>query len=160
VRIGQEVQAVSREALAPAHIVEVVVGLIENASGDVLVNRRLPGTHMAGLWEFPGGKRRPLESAFAALKRELEEELAITVLAAEPFLTLTHDYGDRRVALDVWRVERFDGVPRSAERQELRWASLEDLAALDLLAADGPIVEALRVRRQLNMSPNGTFFVD
>jgi 8-oxo-dGTP diphosphatase len=158
VRIGQEIQAVPRQALSTR--IEVVVGLIENALGQVLVNRRRPGTHMAGFWEFPGGKRKARESAFAALRRELEEELSITVLEAEPFVVLSHDYGDRRVVLDVWRVERFTGVPHGAEQQELRWVGLDELPTLDLLAADTPIVEALRARRQLSISSKGTFLVD
>lgn len=136
------------------------MGLVENAAGEVLVNRRPPGAHMAGLWEFPGGKRHPAETPFAALRRELDEELAITVIAAQPFLTLAHDYADRSVALDVWLVERFSGTPQPAEAQELRWASLAELATLELLAADTPIVAALRTRRQLSMSPKDTFFVD
>ena len=154
-RLGQEVQAVPRQALSPARV-RVVVGLIENAAGQLLVNRR-PRGHMAGLWEFPGGKRKPAEARLTALCRELEEELGITVTAARPFLVLHHDYADRHVELDVWLVETFEGTPRSREAQELRWAGIDDFANLELLAADAPIVTAWR---QLSISPKGTSFVD
>ena len=77
--------------------VDVVVGLIGDSSGRWLVNCRPPGTPLAGSWEFPGGKRQPGEAPLAALKRELDEELGIEVLEAEPVLVLEHDYPDKRV---------------------------------------------------------------
>ena len=102
---------------------------------------------MSGWWEFPGGKRRPHEEPLAALKRELFEELRIDVRRAAPFLQLSHDYPDRRVNLDIWSVGEYDGIPTSAEGQSLRWVGLDELPGIGLLAADRPIVEALRVRR-------------
>jgi 8-oxo-dGTP diphosphatase len=128
--------------LEPAEL-DVVVGLIEDDAGRVLVNQRLPGRHMAGYWEFPGGKRHAGEAPLAALKRELAEELGIEVLAAEPFMRLAHDYGDRRVALSVWAVRRYSGLPRALEGQPLRWLAPAALAKLELLPADAQIVEAL-----------------
>ena len=148
-----------RQALNAARI-QVVVGVIESASGELLVNRRRQGSHMAGFWEFPGGKRKRSEARFAALCRELEEELAISVIAARPFVALTHDYADRSVELDVWLVERYGGTPAPNEAQELKWVALEDVGGLELLPADAPIVAALRARRQLSMSSNGTFLLD
>ncbi len=127
--------------------IDVVVGIIEDSAGLVLINRRLAGTHMSGWWEFPGGKRRQHEEPLAALRRELFEELRIDVIRAAPFLQLSHDYPDRRVNLDIWSVAEYSGTPTSAEGQSLRWVSLEELSAIELLAADRPIVEALRVRR-------------
>jgi 8-oxo-dGTP diphosphatase len=99
---------------------------------------------MAGKWEFPGGKIRPGEPPFVALQRELAEELAIAVQAAKPILNLSHDYSDRRVNLDIWLVEAYAGVPVSNEGQELRWAQVNEISSLDLLAADAPIIAALR----------------
>ena len=90
-------------------VVDVVVGLINDGSGRWLVNCRPPGTPLAGSWEFPGGKRRPGELARAALERELDEELGIAVLEADPVLVLEHDYPDKRVRLDVWHVRRYRG---------------------------------------------------
>jgi 8-oxo-dGTP diphosphatase len=127
--------------------VHVVVGLIDDAVGRWLVNARRPGTHMAGRWEFPGGEAEPGEGALAALRRELHEEIGVRVLDAEPLLELVHDYPDKRVRLDVWRVLRYAGEVHSREGQELRWVTVAELEALPLLEADGPIVAALRAQQ-------------
>ncbi len=120
-----------------------MAGLITDASGRVLVGRRRAGTHMEGYWEFPGGKRRPGEDPRGALERELREELGIVVLGAEFMAELTHRYPDRRVHLELWRVDRFKGEPGAREGQALKWVDPEDLLALPLLPADQPLVEAL-----------------
>jgi 8-oxo-dGTP diphosphatase len=99
---------------------------------------------MAGLWEFPGGKLQAGEERLAALARELDEELGIAVDDAEPLLELVHDYPDKRVLLDVWRVLRYRGAVTAREGQALRWISVDEFADLPLLAADWPIVERLR----------------
>jgi 8-oxo-dGTP diphosphatase len=124
--------------------VHVLVGAISDTAGRWLVNRRRPGTHMAGFWEFPGGKSRQGEQPFTALCRELDEELGIEVLDAEPLLELVHDYPDKRVHLDTWRVLRYRGEVVAREGQELLWVAAEQLGELPLLEADWPIVERLR----------------
>jgi 8-oxo-dGTP diphosphatase len=123
--------------------VDVVVGLIADSSGRWLVNCRPPGTPLAGAWEFPGGKKQPGEAALAALKRELDEELGLEVLEAEPVLVLEHDYPDKRVRLDVWHVLRFRGQATSREGQPLRWVTVAECRDLPLLPADWPIVARL-----------------
>lgn len=127
--------------------VHVLVGLIGDAAGRWLVNQRRPGTHLAGAWEFPGGKLQPGEARFAALRRELDEELGIEVVAAEPLLELEHEYPDKHVRLDVWRVLDYRGVVTAREAQRLDWVAVDRLASLPLLAADLPIIEALRERQ-------------
>lgn len=123
--------------------VDVVVGLINDSSGRWLVNCRPLGTPLAGSWEFPGGKRQPGEAPLAALKRELDEELGIEVLDAEPVLTLVHDYPDKRIRLDVWHVRRYDGQVTARDGQPLRWVTVAECRQLELLEADWPIVERL-----------------
>lgn len=126
--------------------IHVLVGLLQDAQGRWLVNQRRPGTHAAGRWEFPGGKREPGEPERQTLERELAEELGIVVVEAEPFMTLTHDYTDRRVLLEIWHVAAYEGEPRALESQRLRWVSAEELGAVGLLEADRPIVERIRAR--------------
>jgi 8-oxo-dGTP diphosphatase len=122
----------------------VLVGLVADEAGRWLVNQRPAGTPLAGFWEFPGGKRRDGEDPRAALERELNEELGIAVLDATPLLVLEHEYVDKRVLLDVWRVLRYSGAAAGREGQALRWATVEELESLELLEADWPIVERLR----------------
>ncbi len=123
--------------------IDVVAALIEDSCGRILLDRRPPGRPMAGLWEFPGGKRAADELPEDALVRELREELGIRVIAAEPFMRLEHAYPDLRVALDIWRVSSYAGTPAALEGQELRWVARAELREVELLSADRPIVERL-----------------
>ncbi|MGH8149121.1 MAG: 8-oxo-dGTP diphosphatase MutT [Steroidobacteraceae bacterium] len=124
-------------------VVHVVAGALFDAEGRVLIAERPAGKHMAGRWEFPGGKVDPGEDEGAALRRELTEELGIEVVEARPFLTLTHDYADRRIELSMWIVARFRGEPRGLDGQRLRWIDVRQLPEADMLEADRPLVEAL-----------------
>jgi 8-oxo-dGTP diphosphatase len=137
--------------------VHVLVGLIGDARGLWLVNRRPPGKDLAGFWEFPGGKLQAGETPLAALRRELDEELGIEVVAAEPWLELAHEYPEKTVLLDVWRVLDYRGEVRAREGQALDWVAAGRLAALPLLPADLPIVAALlRADADLNRSRAGS----
>lgn len=121
----------------------VVAAAIFDASGRVLIAERPAGKHMAGRWEFPGGKVAPGESEEAALARELQEELGIKVVSARPLMRLTHRYPDRDVELSMWVVERYDGEPQPLDGQGLKWVERSRLTAEDILEADGPFVAAL-----------------
>lgn len=101
---------------------------------------------MAGAWEFPGGKRGVEEQPFAALCRELREEVGVDVLRAEPLLELEHDYVEWRVRLDVWWIIDYRNEPEAIEDQALRWVSAVELADAAMLPADGPIVDCVRAR--------------
>jgi len=126
--------------------IHVLVGIVLDERGRVLIAQRPDDKHMAGAWEFPGGKRNPGEERFAALGRELAEEIDVDVVAAEPFLELAHDYPDRRVVLDVWWVSDYRRNVRSCEGQALRWVDVDSLEQTPILAADLPIVAAIRDR--------------
>lgn len=130
----------------PAEI-HVVAGTIADADGRVLIAQRPRGRHMAGRWEFPGGKLAAGEDPLAGLKRELAEELGIAVRAARPLIRLRHAYPERRVLLDVWQVTDYEGEPQALESQALAWARPDDLPQHDLLEADRAIVTALRLPR-------------
>lgn len=125
-------------------IIHVVAGALADGRGRVLVTRRPEGAHQGGLWEFPGGKLEPGETPLAGLERELAEELGIRVLASRPLIQVHHDYGDRRVLLDVHRVTAFAGTPVGREGQPLDWRHPEDMDPADFPAADRPIITALR----------------
>jgi 8-oxo-dGTP diphosphatase len=120
----------------------VVAAVLFDADGRVLIAQRPAGKHMAGLWEFPGGKIAPGERPEQALRRELDEELGVQLDRCRWLLDLSHDYPDRRVELAVWVVEAH-GVPRSLEGQALKWVRPGDLRGERLLPADEPIVDAL-----------------
>lgn len=121
----------------------VVAAAILDASGQVLIAERPAGRHMAGRWEFPGGKVAPGEPEESALRRELEEELGIAVTAARPMMRLTHRYPDRTVELSLWVVESYRGEPRALEGQRLKWVARAQLGGEDILEADRPFVAAL-----------------
>lgn len=123
--------------------VRVVAGALFDARGRVLIAQRPAGTHMAGRWEFPGGKIDAGETELDALRRELKEELGVTLRAAERLLELSHDYPERRVELCMWRVSSYTGVPLSLQAQALKWVDPAQLEREDLLEADRPIVALL-----------------
>jgi 8-oxo-dGTP diphosphatase len=135
--------------------VRVVAAALFDSGGRVLITDRPPGKHMAGRWEFPGGKVLAGETDIRALERELEEELGIRVLAAHAVLEITHEYPDRRVELSMWVVEEYLGEPEGRDGQRLKWVRPERLPEEDILEADQPFIEALQVRagRSLIQSP-------
>ncbi|MGH8266062.1 MAG: 8-oxo-dGTP diphosphatase MutT [Steroidobacteraceae bacterium] len=122
----------------------VVAAALYDPAGRVLIAQRPAGTHLAGRWEFPGGKVRRGESEAEALARELREELGIEVNASRPLMRLTYSYEDRSVELSMWIVERFAGTPRGLDGQLLKWVAPAHLTEEDLLEADRPFVEALQ----------------
>ena len=113
------------------------------AGGRVLIAERPPGKHMAGRWEFPGGKRAAGETEREALSRELREELGVELIEGHRMMRLRHAYPERTVELSLWVVERFLGEPRGLEGQALQWVSPERLAEQDILEADRPFIAAL-----------------
>jgi mutator protein MutT len=133
----------------PRPFVHVVAAAVTDAGGRVLIAQRPPGKHLAGGWEFPGGKVEPGEMREAGLARELQEELGITISTPRPLIRVRHTYPTRDVLLDMWVVMRYQGEPRGLDGQALRWCALDDLHAADLLPADKPIVGALRLPERL-----------
>ena len=121
----------------------VVAAALMDTQGRVLIAERPAGKHMAGRWEFPGGKVAAGEAEEAALARELEEELGIAVVDARPMMRLTHRYPDRDVELSMWVVERYRGEPQALDGQRLKWVPRAQLGGEDILEADRPFVAAL-----------------
>jgi 8-oxo-dGTP diphosphatase len=129
-----------------ASVTLVVAGALYDPAGRVLIAQRPQGKHMAGRWEFPGGKVAAGEAERDALARELAEELGVALIAARPFMRAKHRYPDREVELSLWLVEAYEGEPQPLDGQSLKWVPPRGLPAEDLLEADRPFVTALAAR--------------
>ncbi len=134
--------------------IHVAAAAVEAADGRILVTRRPDHVHQGGLWEFPGGKLEPGEDLRGGLDRELFEEIGIRVQASAPLIRIYHDYGDRRVLLDVHKVSAYAGTPHGREGQPLRWLRPEQMRAEEFPAADRPIITALRLPDRMLITPD------
>ena len=130
-----------------------MAAVLRDRQGRVLIAERPVGKPLAGFWEFPGGKLEAGETPFAALRRELHEELDIGVEHAHRLQRYSHTYPERQVRLDVWRVTRYAGIPRAREGQALAWARPDEMGRWRLLPADGPIVAGLKLPPFLLVTP-------
>jgi 8-oxo-dGTP diphosphatase len=142
--------AVEQEPSSPRPVVEVAVGVLMNDVGAVLLGQRPVGKPYAGYWEFPGGKIESGESLFAALSRELLEEIDVLIEDAEEFMVLEHDYPHAYVRLHICLVKSWQGQPRGLENQALGWLNIKDVDQIDIagfdpvLPATLPILEKLK----------------
>jgi 8-oxo-dGTP diphosphatase len=123
----------------------VVAAALFDAQRRVLLAERPAGKHMAGWWEFPGGKVADGEGDAEALVRELREELGIDSRPDAELMTLTHEYPDRVVELVLWRASVISGQPQGLDGQQLKWVAPDALAAEQLLEADRPFIAALQL---------------
>ncbi|NOY72899.1 MAG: Nudix family hydrolase [Gammaproteobacteria bacterium] len=137
----------------PHSDIHVVAVALFNRQNEVLLTQRLPGKHLAGCWEFPGGKIEANESPLTALKRELQEELGIKLSDARPLIKIAHRYPDRQVTLDVWQATAYDGVPHGKEGQALTWVATKNLKQWTLPAANDAIVTALQLSSHYLITP-------
>lgn len=106
---------------------QVTAGLLWR-DGRVLITKRPEEKHLAGLWEFPGGKQENGETLEACLKREIKEELGIEVRVNKHLCTVHHDYEDRRVSLHLFSCTHLKGDLRPLDSQEIKWVFHEDLS--------------------------------
>ncbi len=116
--------ASSADPVTPRAPVEVAVGVLIDADGRFLLTSRPPGKVYAGHWEFPGGKVEPGESIEQALRRELIEELGVTIGPAEPWKIELFDYPHARVRLHFCRVRQWSGDFEMREGQQMAWEQL------------------------------------
>jgi len=123
----------------------LVAAAVVERDGRFLITRRLEGTHLAGCWEFPGGKCEADEAASSCLAREMREELDAEVLVGEEILRTRHSYADRVVELRFLRCS-LNGTPRPLLGQEVRWAGREELRTLPFPPADSELIELLAGR--------------
>jgi 8-oxo-dGTP diphosphatase len=123
----------------------VVAAALFDAQRRVLIAERPAGKHMAGWWEFPGGKVGAGESDAVALERELREELGVEARPDVELMTLTHEYPDRTVDLVLWSTSLLRGEPRGLDGQALKWVACGALEAERMLPADRPFIAALQL---------------
>jgi mutator protein MutT len=139
--------------------VHVVAAAVIDAADRVLIAQRPRGVHLAGGWEFPGGKLEAGEERRAGLARELNEELGIRIGSPRPLIRIRHAYPSREILLDMWVVRSYSGEPRGLDGQALRWCPQDELPAADLLPADKPIVRALRLPQRLTRTVTADYRV-
>lgn len=120
----------------------VVVAAVIEENGRFLVARRLAGTHLAGYWEFPGGKVHEGETHGDALQREIAEELNTGILNARRVLHTAHAYAERAVELHFYRCE-LTAEPQPMLGQELRWITREEFGQLEFPPADSELIDGL-----------------
>lgn len=120
----------------------VVTAAVVERDGAFLVTRRLKGTHLAGTWEFPGGKCEPGEPLEAGLWREIREELGARCAVGREIFTVTHDYHDRRVELHFYSCTLLDD-PVPLLGQEMRWVPRNQLTELHFPPADDELIRKL-----------------
>ena len=122
--------------------IDVAAGLVFHQQ-KILITQRLKGSHLAGLWEFPGGKREPGETFEDCLVRELREELGIEVSLGRAFEEITHDYPGKTVHLKFFLCRLAKGEPRTIGCAAYEWATKERLVKRDFPSADERLLERL-----------------
>jgi len=134
--------------------IHVAVAVICNDQRQVLLTLRADDAHQGGLWEFPGGKLESDERPVDALQRECSEEIGISIKDSRPLIRIQHDYGDRQVLLDVWRIEDYNGTPFGQEGQAMEWVDIGKLAQRSMPAANRAIVNALQLPDEYLITPD------
>ena len=136
----------SRSAIVRSVNIVVVAAVIEENDA-FLVTRRLEGTHLAGLWEFPGGKIGAGETHVDGLTRELREELDVDVHVGTLMLQTEHAYADRSVSLHFYRCT-LRGTPRPLLGQQMQWVPRARLGTLEFPTADAELINLLTTDSQ------------
>lgn len=124
----------------------VVACALIDADNRILLAQRPEGKSLAGLWEFPGGKLEQGETLEQALIRELSEELSITVKqdCLSPLTFASHTYEKFHLLMPLYICRRYQGIPRGAEGQNLKWVKAADLNQYPMPDADKPLVPILK----------------
>jgi len=133
-------------ATAVSPVVLVAAVALIDPDGRVLLAERPPGKHLAGMWEFPGGKVQAGETPEMALIRELDEELGIGVHASclAPFTFASHAYPEFHLLMPLYVCRKWQGIVTAREGQRLKWVRSAQLADYSMPPADKPLVAMLR----------------
>lgn len=137
----------NRKSLSEAQmkkIVKVVAAIIENDKNEILCALRSPEMAIPNMWEFPGGKVEKGEDIFAALQREIDEELQCEIETSdEVFNDHTHEYDTFIINLISIKCKIVSGTPIASEHSKLIWLKRENLDSLKWAPADIPAVQQL-----------------
>ena len=133
--------------------IHVAAAAIIDDQHRVLLSKRPAHVHQGNLWEFPGGKLEQGETLEQGLRRELDEELGIAPVQARPLIRIAHDYSDKSVLLDVWRVDGIHGVPRGLEGQQIQWVPVDQLQSYTFPAANLLSINANRMSECYLITP-------
>ena len=127
--------------------IDVAAALIQDAAGRYLITRRREGSHLAGLWEFPGGKLDAGESLEECLRRELAEELSGCFTIGTKVQTIRWDYPELTVVLHFFRATLDSGTIEPLEQQAMQWVEPERFGDYEFPPADHALIERLRTHR-------------
>lgn len=127
-------------------VVEVAAGLIRDTAGRILVTRRRRGSHLEGLWEFPGGKLEAGETPAACLTRELTEELSATFAVGDLVETVRWEYPDRTVVIHFFDCRHTFGEIAPTQDQAMEWVELARLRDYEFPPADRELIARLARR--------------
>jgi 8-oxo-dGTP diphosphatase len=125
-------------------VIEVTAALIRDDQGRYLITQRRQGSHLEGLWEFPGGKLEAGETPEVGLRRELEEELTATFEVGPLVETIHWEYPDRTIVLRFYRCRYLSGPIAPREGQAMAWATPAQLADYKFPPADGALIQRLK----------------
>lgn len=134
-------------------IIKAVVGVLYNKSGQILIAKRQAHQFMGGFWEFPGGKIEPNETKESTVIRELYEELGIEISSLNLHRTMTHQYADRIVELDIYIINSYRHSPIGAEGQKIVWSNIDELTNYKLLPATKTIINSLTLPNKYWITP-------
>ncbi len=141
-------QPTRNSKLETPNTIEVSAGLVFRG-GKLLITQRRAGSHLGGLWEFPGGKREANETFEECLVRELREELGIEVEVGEVLESLTHAYPEKTVVLKFFRCRWKANEPQAIDCGDLRWVTAAELRDYEFPAADARLLHRLQDSPQL-----------
>jgi 8-oxo-dGTP diphosphatase len=137
--VAPEVHRRDEGVAASRTLTEVAVGIVQRSDGQYLLTTRPQGKAYAGYWEFPGGKLEAQESVVAALRRELQEEINITIADAEMVRTDVVDYPHALVRLHFCLITQWSGEIQMREQQAFAWSDLPT-ALSPILPGTVPVV--------------------
>jgi len=121
----------------------ISIAIVQNEQNKILISRRQQGKHLAGKWEFPGGKVEQGESLEGAMLRELKEEVGLSATQFTLFDSLNFQYDQLNLSLHFYLVEGYEGEPVSLEGQEIKWINPSQLSEYDFPKANLTVINKL-----------------